>query len=332
MPGLRRGIPDSTVTSIEVGPGEPTAPDDARHRVRRWRDALSVDGWGWPSVRRWPGIAWRSTAAWSQRPSGRLAVPALMILALIGATGAAGLYLVPSSANPTTAAQPATPSAGAALPTDVPPTFAVPTFAPPTGGPIFAGGRPADALAGWAQQISTRTQIPPAALQAYGYAEWVLSQQQPNCRLNWPTLAAIGKVESNHGSANAATLTADGHAFPPIYGPVLDGQGGRQLIRDTDGGSLDQDTTYDRAIGPMQFIPQTWQTYPVDADDDGIRDAQDIDDSALAAARYLCSGGRNMAVTDSWLQAILSYNNLGAYVDAVHTAANDYGQRSRTTP
>ena len=38
---------------------------------------------------------------------------------------------------------------------------------------------------------------------------------------------------------------------------------------DTDGGELDKDTVYDRAVGPMQFIPSTWAVVKVDADGDG---------------------------------------------------------------
>ena len=40
----------------------------------------------------------------------------------------------------------------------------------------------------------------------------------------------------------------------------------------------------------MQFIPSTWPVVRVDADGDGKRNPQDIDDAALATAVYLCSG------------------------------------------
>jgi hypothetical protein len=39
---------------------------------------------------------------------------------------------------------------------------------------------------------------------------------------------------------------------------ALDGSAGRQEILDTDGGLYDNDLVYDRAVGPMQSIPQTW--------------------------------------------------------------------------
>jgi len=275
----------------------------------------------------------RALAAWARRPSGRLALPGLLTLVLVAATGTAGAYLVPTADRPS--GSPASREPADAAPTTqapVPPPAVPPPTLLPTPSGQATPGRPSDVLAGWAQQMSARTQIPPVAMQAYGYAEWVLTQQQPACHLSWTTLAAIGKVESNHGSAGSATLTPDGRAYPPIYGEALDGQGDRRLIRDTDAGSLDKDTVYDRAIGPMQFIPQTWLQYQVDADDDGAKDPHDVDDSTLAAAGYLCAGGRDLATTDGWWQAVLAYNALRPYAEAVFAAANDYGRLSLDTP
>ncbi len=114
-------------------------------------------------------------------------------------------------------------------------------------------------LADWARQLSPKVGIDPVALQAYGYAELVLNHTTPGCALTWPTLAAIGWVESRHGQANGARLQPDGVVTPEIIGPQLNGQGGTQRIPDTDEGRLDQDSSYDRAVGPMQFIPTTWE-------------------------------------------------------------------------
>jgi membrane-bound lytic murein transglycosylase B len=195
--------------------------------------------------------------------------------------------------------------------------------------PAVTGARPADALDGWAQQVGTRVGIPVVAVQAYGYAELVLARTMPSCHLSWTTVAAIGKVESSHGSHNGSVLGADGLVDPPIYGLPLDGKGGRQEIRDTDRGLLDKDTTYDRAVGPLQFIPATWLLYKVDADNSGAADPNDIDDASLAAATYLCQGGRDMAKADSWWDAILSYNAVRPYAQEVFDAANEYGRTSR---
>jgi membrane-bound lytic murein transglycosylase B len=178
--------------------------------------------------------------------------------------------------------------------------------------------------------VGTRVGIPVVAVQAYGYSELVLNRTKPACHLSWTTLAAIAKVESAHGSANGAVLGADGQALPAIVGLPLDGKGGRQMIKDTDGGTLDGDTTFDRAMGPLQFIPTTWRENAVDADNNGVTDPNDIDDAALAAGSYLCRDGRDMASPTDWWDAILSYNDVRPYAQKVFTEANLYGERSRT--
>lgn len=177
--------------------------------------------------------------------------------------------------------------------------------------------------------MSERTGIPVIALQAYGYAELVLARTNPGCHLSWTTLAAIGRVESNHGSAGGARLLPDGRALPAIIGAPLDGAPGRELIPDTDGGALDGDAEYDRAVGPMQFIPQTWRREAVDADGDGVADIHNLNDAALAAANYLCRHGGDLSTPEGWWRAVLAYNNVQAYAEAVFAAADDYGRRSR---
>jgi len=323
--------PDLPPGTIIVSTDHPVTADPAagQHRRTPWRHAFDLDGWGLPPMRRWP----RAVHTWAGQPIGRLAVPGILTVVLLALTAAAGLYLVPAAARSSSTAA-AEPTASG----DAPATSAPPLVPPPldpiqtTPPPPNGVGRPADVFATWAQQMSGCTEIPATAMQAYGYAEWVMSQQAPNCRLTWPTLAAIGKVESNHGRANSAVLTSDGRAYPLIYGPALDGQSGRELIRDTDLGNLDRDPTYDRAVGPMQFIPSTWQLYQVDADDDTARDPHDIDDASLAAAKLLCNNGRDMATADGWWGAIMSYNEVRPYANAVYAAANDYGVRSRNGP
>jgi membrane-bound lytic murein transglycosylase B len=288
--------------------------------------------------------AGRGIASWSRRPAGRLVLPAIIVVLLLGAAGTAGAYLVPQalqsaaspSATPGFLTGGAEPTATGSLPGGLPggPAQAGASGLPaassaPVQQPAAGGQRPVDALAGWAQQVGTKVGIPVVAVQAYGYAELVLAKTTPACHLSWTTIAALAKVESNHGSYNGSVLGADGEVQPPVYGLPLDGNGGRLLIRDTDQGTIDSDPTYDRAVGPLQFIPSTWLATKVDADNNGVADPNNINDASLTAAVYLCKGGRDMSRADVWWEAILSYNAVQPYAQKVFDAANDYGQRSR---
>jgi membrane-bound lytic murein transglycosylase B len=200
----------------------------------------------------------------------------------------------------------------------------------PTTGPTGGPTRPADALAAWAGKLTGPLSIPVPALEAYGYAQLAVDRSTPNCHLRWTTLAGIGKAESDHGSAGAATLLPDGRALPPIIGPALDGTHGTTVVRDTDQGRYDGDKVYDRAIGPMQFLPSTWARYGTDADGDGTADPNDVDDAALTAGRYLCGAGRDLSQAGDWWSAVLTYNAVSDYALRVFDAANNYGQLSRT--
>lgn len=174
----------------------------------------------------------------------------------------------------------------------------------------------------WVEQTSQSTGIPVRALQAYATAHLIIQIEQPDCGLSWNTLAGIGLIETAHGSHGGAVLGTDGRPEPPIRGAALDGNG-VAAIPDTDGGSWDGDAVWDRAVGPMQFIPDTWSRWGVDADGDGRADPNQIDDAALAAGRYLCASGEMRSV-DGWRGAVFSYNHLDTYVDAVAEAANRY--------
>jgi len=166
--------------------------------------------------------------------------------------------------------------------------------------------------------------IPTAALLAYQNAADVLAKADPTCKLEWPLLAAIGKVESDHGRFAGNTLDADGVARPGIYGIPLNGSSATAQITDTDGGQLDNDTTYDRAVGPMQFIPSTWDVVGVDGDSDGEANPQDLDDAAVAAGVYLCAGGGDLSTDSGASAAVFSYNHSDSYVDRVLSIASDY--------
>jgi membrane-bound lytic murein transglycosylase B len=152
--------------------------------------------------------------------------------------------------------------------------------------------------------------IPAMALSAYRNAERMMGLAAPNCGVSWNLLAGIGRIESMH--ANGGATDARGTAVRPIFGPVLDGSlAGNEVIVQSVGSS--GRPTYARAMGPMQFLPGTWARYASDGDGDGRADPQNLFDSALAAGRYLCTGGLNLRDQSQVLSAILRYNNSMPY-------------------
>src|SRR5436190_22906797 len=143
-------------------------------------------------------------------------------------------------------------------------------------------------------------------------ADYLALYQQAAARfgIDWAVLAAIGKIECDHGSSQAAGCN------PP--------------------GSVNAKG----ATGPMQFLGSTWragtppmtvpavgppttstaQGYATDGDGDGVANVWDPADAITAAARLLATNG---APAD-YRQALFAYNPSTAYVDAVLTQANHY--------
>jgi peptidoglycan hydrolase CwlO-like protein len=99
---------------------------------------------------------------------------------------------------------------------------------------------------------------------------------------DWYILAAVGRVESDHG-ANMGPSTAG-------------------------------------AMGPMQFLPSTWETSGVDGDGDGVANIMDPEDAIPAAAGYLQKGG----APQDWYAALFSYNHADWYVVKVLGVAEGY--------
>ncbi|MDG4857737.1 lytic transglycosylase domain-containing protein [Streptomyces sp. T-3] len=171
--------------------------------------------------------------------------------------------------------------------------------------------------------------IPATVLEAYKKAETALADAKPGCHLPWELLAAIGKVES--GQARGGRVDAEGTTLKPILGPRLNGVGFAN-ISDSDGGAYDGDTRYDRAVGPMQFIPQTWSTWKKDGNGDGKSDPNNIYDAALAAGHYLCAGDRDLSTTGGLRGAILSYNHSTDYLNTVLSWLEFYRKGTHEVP
>jgi hypothetical protein len=108
--------------------------------------------------------------------------------------------------------------------------------------------------------------------------------------VDWAVLAAIGKVECDHGRDPDPSCTREG---------ALNAAG---------------------AGGPMQFITSTWARYGVDADGSGRPDRWDPADAVFAAANYLRASG----IRHDEQRALLAYNHATWYVAEVEAWASRY--------
>ncbi|MFD5242456.1 lytic transglycosylase domain-containing protein [Streptomyces tendae] len=198
--------------------------------------------------------------------------------------------------------------------TDLPPLNS-PNPSPTTGTPSSRG--------------SSEAGIPATVLDAYKKAESELRRAKPGCNLPWQLLAAIGKVES--GQARGGRVDANGTTIGRIIGPQLDGNG-FALIKDTDNGVYDGNSSYDNAVGPMQFIPSTWAWAGRDGNGDGKEDPNNVYDAALAAGHYLCRFDWDLSDQADLNRAILSYNNSQDYLNTVLSWLEHYRKGTHEIP
>ncbi|WP_175582730.1 lytic transglycosylase domain-containing protein [Nocardioides guangzhouensis] len=261
---------------------------------------------------------WRARRAWTWRSLVAATVAALPASWALNA-------VVPAAVAPTVArsltADVAAPGSGAAPAAETTPLPRVTVIqAPASLTHATRSSRTGTAAA------AARAAIPGPALAAYQRAATIINASDSGCSLGWELIAAIGKVESDHGRHGGSALAEVGLATPGIYGIPLDGRHGTRRIHDTDAGSYDHDTRWDRAVGPMQFIPSTWTVVGVDADGDGVRNPQDVDDAALATAVYLCSGDEDLSTGPGRDAAVLRYNHSARYVALVTAIAAGYAR------
>ncbi|MFJ2588230.1 lytic murein transglycosylase [Streptomyces sp. NPDC087538] len=244
---------------------------------------------------------------------------AAVAVAALSASGAPGATLVTGSGDPQATGSTPPPDDSAA--TGNSPYY---TDLPPLNTPNKPGTSTNLPVTG-----SAESGIPASILAAYKKAEQTVAGSDAACRLPWQLLAAIGKVES--GQARGGRVDANGTTFSPILGPVLDGRG-FAMIKDTDNGAYDGDSTHDRAVGPMQFIPSTWATWGQDGNGDGRKDPNNIYDAALAAGRYLCAGSRDLSLAADLDRAVLSYNHSDAYLRTVRSWFDYYKRGTHEIP
>ncbi|MFF9524015.1 lytic transglycosylase domain-containing protein [Streptomyces achromogenes] len=247
-----------------------------------------------------------------------VAAAAVAALSASQAPGVAGEDNRPATAEATNSVPDGTGGATGNSPyyTDLPPLKSpAPSPSAPVGTPVSRG----DAEAG----------IPATVLDAYQKAAAELRTSKPGCNMPWQLLAAIGNVES--GQARGGQVDADGTTLHRILGPQLDGNG-FALIPDTDGGAYDGNSSYDQAVGPMQFIPSTWAWAGRDGNGDGEKDPNNIYDAALAAGHYLCRNDWDLSREADLHSAILSYNNSQDYLALVLNWMEYYRKGTHTVP
>jgi hypothetical protein len=211
------------------------------------------------------------------------------------------------------------------------PVLVLPTPAPTTPAQGATSSAAPGPTAGAAPVVVLRGgfSIPAAVLHAYARATAALATAEPACHLRWQLLAAIGRIESDH--ARGGDLDATGRTRHLIVGPELDGAPGVAAIRDTDHGRWDGDTVWDRAVGPMQFIPTTWAALGRDGNGDGVADPSNVYDATVSAAWYLCGYGRDLSRPRDLLQAVHGYNHSDAYVAIVLAWMQAYTDGTVTT-
>ncbi len=248
-------------------------------------------------------------ARFSHRSRTIALVPTVLVASLVSAPSSGDAPVGGGTASATSVEMPSVPTESLEAPASVSRPAAVVAGGRSHAGRLAATGADAASVSALG--------IPAAALAAYQRAETVINAADPSCKLSWQLIAAIGRVESDHGRVNGNSLSDNGVAQPGIYGIALDGTHNTRAVRDTDAGQYDADATWDRAVGPMQFIPATWSVVGVDGDNDGKRNPQDVDDAALASAVYLCSGRGDLSTVVGQRAAVYRYNHSDDYVDLV---------------
>jgi len=174
---------------------------------------------------------------------------------------------------------------------------------------------------------------PAPSLAAYQRAATVIDAAA-RCRLDWPTLAAVARVESDHGRGEhlGHRVTPAGVSVPPIFGAELDGRHHRGAVSDTDRGRIDHDRRWDRPVGPLGLLPSTWADVAVDADGDGVRNPQDVDDASLAAAVVLCAPGHDLSRGAALRQALGHYDTGRGFAAAVLAVRHRYVDELAAVP
>ncbi|MHB1987094.1 MAG: lysozyme family protein [Acidimicrobiales bacterium] len=190
------------------------------------------------------------------------------------------------------------------------------------GGAMFSEPPPARI-----RDVLSSALIPTIAVRAYEHAAKMLAKTDPACHLSWADVAGIGRVESDNGLTwgASARVSRNGTLTPPILGPVLDGQNGLPAYPTPDHGRLEGGGRWERAVGPMQFLPSTWFEYSR-VSSSGAESPQNFWDAALATGEFLCANGGNLARGRGLDTAILAYNHSQSYLTLVRAWVRFYAR------
>jgi hypothetical protein len=251
----------------------------------------------------------------SASPAVRLILVLASVLAVVSGLGYLASQTILSGTSTVVADQP---YVAAPTPTPRPGTGATTKPGKPVGPPQVDPQ--------WVVETAEKAGIPAPAVRSYANAQL---GRPAGCDVGWTTLAGIGWVESQHGTIDGRTLGEDGRSSSPILGPALNGRGEVAAIpASPDSTEWHGDQRWDHAVGPLQFIPSSWETWAADGDGDGVEDPNDLDDAAAAAVAYLCADGHDLTTGQGWADAVFSYNHAQSYIDAVHAAATSYADRT----
>ena len=162
---------------------------------------------------------------------------------------------------------------------------------------LMAFGLSTSLIGGGAPSASAQQDIPPQLLPVYQTA----ADSCPG--LPWSVLAAIGKVETDHGRSTAPGVRS-GANFAGAAGPMQIGIGGK--------------------------AGNTFSAYAIDGDGDGISNVYNPADAIFTAASYLCRNGA--AQGRDVAGAIFAYNHADWYVTKVLAIASTYAASEGLPP
>jgi hypothetical protein len=185
--------------------------------------------------------------------------------------------------------------------------------------------------------VPSSLEIPGVVYDAYVNAAKEMGRYDPSCHLSWQDVAALGRIESDHARYANTSIAANGDTYPSILGPPLNGTGGNGSYRVPPGITWDGPGPWERAVGPMQFLPTTWLSIlslmpPLPS---GVpADPNNVYAATLAAGTYLClsAGPAGMGSRSGIMAAYYSYNHSASYVAEALANALAYGATITPAP